>query len=200
MDNALKMYHDIPADKSEKKNLEPNKRHSNEKKSHSEQKSFYLVTTQSNSDSALNLKNDIPISKNWKVAEKAGTRCFSLKQLWAPHKLKDKNWFSFLDYQEVGASRSGNLTPSWPAGLDCSQTCSILKRIVWDGREGGGEEKFFGIFCAHWYLSIFSFTLLYGLNNSISNILRCLFERHERHESPNLIKTAKTADFWIKGV
>lgn len=58
------MYYDIPADKSEKKNLAPNKRHSRKNKSHSEQKSFYLVTTQYNSDSALDLKNDIPISKN----------------------------------------------------------------------------------------------------------------------------------------
>lgn len=58
------MYYDIPVDKSEKKNLDQNKRHSSEKKSHSVQKSFYLVTTQSNSDSALDLKNDIPISKN----------------------------------------------------------------------------------------------------------------------------------------
>lgn len=94
------------------------------------------------------------------MAEKAGARCFRLKQLWAPHKLEDKNWFSFLDYQEVGASRSGNLTLSWPAGLDCSQTCSILKRIVWDGREGGVDEKSFGIFCAHWYLTIFFFFFL----------------------------------------
>lgn len=147
--NLLKAYY-IPIDNSEKNNLDLSKRRSDEKKSHSEQKSFYLVTTQSNPDSAPDLKNDIPISKNWKVAEKAGTLCLGLKQLWAPHKLKDKNWFSFLDYQEVGASRSGNLTLSWPCGLDCSQTCSILKRIVWGGNGEGGEEKPSGTFCARW--------------------------------------------------
>lgn len=135
--------------KKKKRNLDLSKRYSDEKKSHCEQKSFYLVTTQSNPDSAPDLKNDIPISKNWKVAEKAGTLCFGLKQLWAPHKLEDKNWFSFLDYQDMGASRSGNLPLSWPCELDCSQICSILKRIGWVGGEKSrkGDKILWHILC-----------------------------------------------------
>lgn len=50
--------------KKHRRNLELSKRYSDEKKSHCEQKSFYLVTMQSNPDSAPDLKNDIPISKN----------------------------------------------------------------------------------------------------------------------------------------
>jgi len=60
IDNLLKAYCDSPTDN----DLDLSKRHSDEKKSHSDQKSFYLVTTQSNPDSAPDLKNDIPISKN----------------------------------------------------------------------------------------------------------------------------------------
>lgn len=64
INTLLKAHYDTVPDNSEERNLVLRKGCSDEKKSHSGQKSFYLVTKQSNPDSAPDLKNDIPISKN----------------------------------------------------------------------------------------------------------------------------------------
>jgi hypothetical protein len=40
---------------------------------------------QSHPDNALDLKNDARASKKWKLRKGAGSRRFTLKQLWALH-------------------------------------------------------------------------------------------------------------------
>lgn len=50
---------------------------------HLKQKFFYLVIMQSDTDSALDLKNNIFISKKRKTRQEAAILSFCLKQLWA---------------------------------------------------------------------------------------------------------------------
>lgn len=50
---------------------------------------------QSNTDSALDLKNDILISEKWKTGEGAVIPNFTLKQLWSLHNSQTRIDFYF---------------------------------------------------------------------------------------------------------
>lgn len=56
---------------------------------------FYLATVQSNTDSALALKNDILISEKWKMGEGAAVLSLTLKQLWSLHNSQTRIDFYF---------------------------------------------------------------------------------------------------------